>query len=151
MAQLFDNKHQGKVGDALKEHIQPNAQLSIASSRFSIYGYAALKKELARIDTLRLLLPLTTPDQNAPLHLDGLTGDTADRHFRNTLNIAHTARECANWLATKATIKAVSLPVAQNLFHITNPDTTAIAIHGSSPFTSTGLGDTRPHESGSSS
>lgn len=140
MTQLLDNKNQGVVQDALKKNIQPNARLSILSGLFSIYGYAALKQELATIDSLRLLLPVQKAADNAPFHLEQLIGTSADRHFRNTLNIPQIARECAAWLEEKADIRAVSLPVPQNLFHIQNRDETAIAIHGSSPFTSTGLG-----------
>jgi ERCC4-related helicase len=141
MTVLLDNKNQGRVGDAIKGNIQPEAHLSIASGLFSIYGYAALKKELARIDAIRLLLPLANkPNGLASFYLEGVIGTTADRRFRNTLNIAKIARECADWLERKAEIKAVSLPVSQNLFHLINPDGNSVAIHGSSQFTSTGLG-----------
>jgi SNF2 family DNA or RNA helicase len=69
-----------------------------------------------------------------------LRGSKEDRHFRNTLNLSATARECALWFQDKAEVKAVKLPVLQNLFHVENHDGSAIAIHGSSPFTSAGLG-----------
>ena len=45
---LIDNKKNGKVGDALKEHIQKNCSLSIVSAYFTIYAYEALKKELSK-------------------------------------------------------------------------------------------------------
>jgi predicted HTH transcriptional regulator len=57
MTTLLDNKGQGKVGDALAEGIQANARLSILSGLFSIYGYSVLKKQLARVGGLRLLIP----------------------------------------------------------------------------------------------
>ena len=57
MTVLLDNKGQGKVGDALIKSIKTNARLAIASSLFSIYGFSALKTQLTRIDTLRLLIP----------------------------------------------------------------------------------------------
>lgn len=140
MTILLDNKNQGKVIDALKENINANARLSIASGLFSIYGYATLKKEFTRIDSIRLLLPLPKTNEASPFHLDGLIGIEADRRFRNTLNITQIARECADWLQKKGEIKAVSVPVAQNLIHIQNENGEAVAIHGSSQFTSTGLG-----------
>lgn len=141
MTVLLDNKNQGKVIDALKESIQPDSRLSVASGFFSIYGYAALKKELARIDAIRLLLPIgKNATETSPFYLEGLTGGDADRRFRNTLNIAKIARECAAWLEQKGDIQAVSLPVSQNLFHIQNRNGDTTAIHGSSQFTSTGLG-----------
>ncbi|NQT70313.1 MAG: DEAD/DEAH box helicase family protein [Desulfobacteraceae bacterium] len=141
---LLDNKGQGKVGDALAEGIQANAHVSILSSLFSIYGYSSLKKQLERADVLRLLIPSNdTPvaSGNAkPFRVAGLTGSKTDRRFRNSLNMAKLARNCSQWLQQKAEIRAVSLPVLQNLFHIENPDGSAIAVHGSSPFTSAGLG-----------
>jgi len=144
---LLDNKGQGKVGDALSEKIQPNARLSIVAGFFSIYGYAALKNELSQIDTLRLLIPLnnTSPEQHdrkSHLWATNLAGDEGDRRFRNSLNLTKIARECAGWLEKKAEIRAVSMPVLQNLFHIENTNGEHVAIHGSSPFTSEGLGVT---------
>ena len=141
---LLDNKGQGKVGDALAKGIQANARVSILSSLFSIYGYSALKKQLERADVLRLLIPSNdTPVASGdvkPFWVAGLTGGEADRLFRNSLNMTNLARDCSQWLQQKAEIKAVSLPVLQNLFHIENHDGSSIAIHGSSPFTSAGLG-----------
>jgi hypothetical protein len=144
MAILLDNKAQSKVGDALAQGIQANARLSILSGLFSIYGYSILKKQLARADILRLLIPSNdTPvgtGNEPPFRLAGLAGSKEDRRFRNSLNMAEVARECAEWLQQKADVKAVSLPVPQNLFYVENPDGSATAVHGSSPFTSAGLG-----------
>lgn len=144
MAILLDNKAQSKVGDALAQGIQVNARLSILSALFSIYGYSILKKQLARAGILRLLIPSNDTPVNTgnepSFRLAGLAGSKADRRFRNSLNMAKVARECAEWLKRKADVKAVSLPVPQNLFHVENPDGSATAINGSSPFTSAGLG-----------
>jgi superfamily II DNA or RNA helicase len=144
MTVLLDNKGQRKVGNALVEGMQPKAYVSILSSLFSIYGYSVLKKQLENTDLLRLLIPSNdTPNASGnikPFRVAGLTGNEADRRFRNSLNIVETARECSRWLEQKSEIRAVSLPVLQNLFHIKNPDGSTMAIHGSSPFTSAGLG-----------
>ncbi len=144
MTVLLDNKVQGKVGDALAEGIQANAHVSILSSLFSIYGYSSLKKQLERAGVLRLLIPSNETSVSSrkvePFRVAGLTGSKADRRFRNSLNITEIARECSQWLQQKAEIRSVSLPVLQNLFHIENPDGSSLAVHGSSPFTSAGLG-----------
>ena len=84
---LLDNRTQGKVGDVLSSGIRKDARLSIISSFFSIYGFAAMKRELARIAGLRLLLPLDGASQELPLHVPGLAGTEADRRFRNALNL----------------------------------------------------------------
>lgn len=147
MPLLLDNKGQGKVGDALRENIQTDARLSVVSGFFSIYGYASLKNRFAQISGLRLLIPLNSAGagpkiDNQPFIVEGLSGDEGDRAFRNSLNLTKIARECAEWLERKSEIRAVSLPVFQNLFHIGNPDGTTVAIHGSSPFITSGLGFT---------
>lgn len=144
MITLLDNKGQGKVGDALAKSIVKDARLSMLSSLFSIYGYDALRKELGRVDAVRLLLPATfnavPPGPNEVFRVNGLAGCEVDRQLRNSLDVAKIARECADWLNRKAEIRAVTTPVPQNLFHVANGDGAAIAIHGSSPFTSSGLG-----------
>ena len=91
MTMLLDNKGQGKVGDALSDGILPNARLSILTSRFSIYGYYALKQQLTGVGNVRLLVPsnhnLDVSGNVEPFRLAGLTGDAADRRFRNSLKI----------------------------------------------------------------
>jgi hypothetical protein len=47
--------------------------------------------------------------------LAGLAGSKADMRFRNSLNMAGVAREYAEWFQQKVIVKAVSLPVPQNL------------------------------------
>ncbi len=146
MTVLLDNKGQGKVGDALRKSIQINSRLSILSGLFSIYGYTQLKDQLAHIEALRLLIPsndarLVSGDEQ-PFQVKGLVGNEVDRCFRNSLNLTEVARECALWLRQKAEIRTVSLPVPQNLFHVENSNGQTVAIHGSSPFTSAGLGFT---------
>ncbi len=141
MTVLLDNKGQGKVGDALGKSIQADARLSVVSGLFSIYGYAVLKNHLAQIGALRLLIPSNDawamlPSDKQPFQVANLVGDEGDRRFRNSLNLTEIARECAEWLEQNADIRAVSLPVFQNLFHIENTDGSTVAIHGSSPFTS---------------
>ncbi len=42
---LIDNKKTSKIGDALKETMTSGSKLSVVSGLFSIYVFAALKKE----------------------------------------------------------------------------------------------------------
>lgn len=146
MTLLLDNKTQGKVGDVLAENLHDDARLSILSSAFSIYAFEALRRELSRVDSVRLLLQTTPQAPSSPsdgtFTVPGLIGDTADRRYRNRLDAAKVARECAAWLERKAEVRAVAAPVAQNLYHVANSESEAVAIHGSSPFTSSGLGFT---------
>jgi hypothetical protein len=144
MPLLLDNKSQGKVLDALTEGIQRDSNISILSTLFSIYGFHALEKQLAHAKSLRLLIPFNdgVAATKEPLSflINEILGDEADRRFRNRLNVTEISRRCEQWLRENAKIRMVSLPIFQNLFHIENPDRRAMAIHGSSPFTSSGLG-----------
>lgn len=144
MPLLLDNKGQGKVVDMLSEGIQKNANITILSTSFSVYGFSALEKQLSHAKGMRLLIPSTNAfninNEQTSFRVNEISGGEADRRFRNKLNLATTARRCLQLLQEKAQIRTVSLPVLQNLFHVENPDGTSMAIHGSSPFTSTGLG-----------
>lgn len=134
---LLDNKSQGKVGAVISKKLSADrAELAILSSKFSIYGFAKLNKQLSKIQKLRLAIPESTNRETADL-----IGSTADRKFRNQLNITLVARACAAWLEKKADIRGVTTPISQNLFHIKSANQTT-AISGSSPFTSSGLGFT---------
>lgn len=138
---LLDNKSHGKVGDVLRESIQKDARLSIISSFLSIYGFSALRQELGLAKAMRLLLPGNGKAvETGQFRVPGLAGSDADRRFRNALDLASIAREFAQWLDQKAEVRSVSSPVPWNLFHVENPGSGAVAIHGSSPFTSSGLG-----------
>lgn len=144
MRVILDNKSKGKVGEVLRQNISKNTHLSVLSRFFSVYGYSALKKELDKIGSLRLLIPSdsNSTDSTAKhaFRAKNLVGTQSDRRFRNTLNLTKVARDCAQWLEAKSEIKTISAPISQNLFHAANTNGETIAICGSSPFTSSGLG-----------
>jgi ERCC4-related helicase len=139
---LLDNKKNGKVGDTLRDNLQSGSSLAIIAGLFSIYGFDVLKKELNRVDQVRLLFSKiqNVPGDNLPL--PGLNGDAFERRFKNQLNQHQIAKECADWLTKKAEIKRVNNPysVNQNLFHVQKAPGSAVAIQGSSNFTTSGLG-----------
>lgn len=142
---LLDNWAQGRIADVLVERIAKGAQLSMLSSGFSIYAYSLLKDHLKKADSLRLLLPAAasaaSAANDAGIRVAELTGrETTDRRDPNQLDMARVARDCANWLRSVADVRAVASPTPQNLIHVANSDTDALAISGSSPFTSSGLG-----------
>ncbi len=141
---LLDNKKNGRVGDTLRDNLQSGAKLSIISGLFSIYGFEALKKELNQIEKVRLLFSKIETSNEGALNFQGLNGDSFERRFKNRLNQAQIAAECADWLTKKADIKVVNNPniLNQNLFHIKKKTGDAIAIQGSSHFTTSGLGFT---------
>lgn len=146
---ILDNKKNGKVGEELRKHLTKGSKLSVISGLFSIYGFESLKKELGRINDLRLILsraPVKNNDSSEVL-FQCLTGDRFELRFRNQLNQTKVAGECARWLADKAQIQTANNPAAisQNLFHVQSGSEHTIAIQGSSQFTSSGLGYAESH------
>lgn len=139
---LLDNKKNGKVGDALREHLTEGSKLSVISGFFSIYGFESLKRELKGLDKFRLLLAQEPENDLTDGSIAALAGDEFELRFRNRLDQNRIAKECAKWLADKADIKVAKNPSAfgQNLMLAQDKDGGAIGIQGSSTFTSTGFG-----------
>ena len=141
---LIDNKNNAKIGEKLKESIQDDSKLSIISGLFSIYAFDALKSELEKIESVRLLLSRTKANTDANDHLNiSLTGDENETRLRNKLNQSKIARECASWIADKSQVNITqrSGAVSQTLYHVAG-DSSNLAIQGSSHFTTAGLGYT---------
>ena len=150
--QLLDNKVQGKVIDKLKENIKTGTKLSIISAYFTIYAYEELRKELNKIDSLRLLFSEPTfiknkKDINREFKLSGsyergLAGDRYEMKLKNELKQSEIAKECANWIKEKVEVKAYDeeYPLPQKMYLMENKKEESSCIVGSSDFTSGGLG-----------
>jgi SNF2 family DNA or RNA helicase/chaperonin cofactor prefoldin len=136
---ILDNKSLGSVVSELRKNIGPGCRLSVVSAYFSLYAYQDLKKELSKIEKLRLLVPNSNDMGSFSMNL---LGSPLDRRFRNRLDITRLARDCAAWLEQKCEVHQVISSIHQNLFHIANSGKEAqqFAIVGSSPFTTDGLG-----------
>lgn len=139
---IIDNKKSGKVGEILKENISKGSKLSIISGYFTIYGFKELKKELEKIDSLKLLFNQSI-FRNDSKESNLIFGETAEFKYKNSLEQTKIAKECANWIKTKVEIQEVNHQgtVPFNLYHIQN-DNNTFALNGSSHFSSVGLGYT---------
>ena len=135
---LLDNKNNGHVGDELRNKLSADSKLSVLSGVFSIYGYAALKKELNRLPGIRLLL-----SEWGDRHLQSLVGSESTLRLINKLDQKRIASECVQWLSGKMEVKGLVSEgrVNQSLFHIENEKQPSFAVQGSSNFTATGLGE----------
>lgn len=150
--QILDNKTQGKVIDKLKENIKLGTKLSIISAYFTIYAYEELRKELGKIENLRLLFSEPTfikdkKDINREFKLSGsyergLAGDRYEMKLKNELKQSEIAKECANWIREKVEIRAYDeeYPLPQKMYLMENKKEESSCIIGSSDFTSGGLG-----------
>ena len=150
--QILDNKVQGKVIDKLKENIKSGTKLSIISAYFTIYAYEKLRKELGKIEKLRLLFSEPTfvknkKDINREFKLSGsyergLAGDRYEMKLKNELKQSEIAKECANWIREKVEVRAYDeeYPLPQKMYLMENKKDESACIFGSSDFTSSGLG-----------
>lgn len=137
---LLDNKNHGKVITELKKSLDTSSKLAVLSGMFSIYGYAALKKELGNLTDIRLLL---SKWDDASLHT--IAGTPQETRLKNKLEQSRIAKECAAWVKKNTQTKAMTGQMAfppQNMFHISNADDSFV-IQGASHFTATGLGEVK--------
>lgn len=141
---IRDNYSRGTVADFLKTNVQDGSRLSIVSAFFTIYAYDGLKERLDRIDHLDFLfgeprfLRSLDPDKTEK---KAFIIDTSGLKLTNTLHQKRVARECADWIRQKVSVKSVKLSnfLHGKMYHAARNGVER-AILGSSNFTSHGLG-----------
>lgn len=113
----IDNINHTLASD-LKETIVPKSKLQIAAACFSIYAYQELKDNLKDIDELQFIFtsPTFTTEKTAKSKREfyiprlsrekGLYGTEFEVRLRNELSQKAIARECAEWIKSKATFKS---------------------------------------------
>ena len=152
---LIDNIN-NTLGSDIGENLSSKSRLKIAASYFSIYAYAALKKELEKIEELQFVFTSPTfvadnvtdklkkekrefviPKQDRE---SSLYGTEFEIHLKNQLSQKAIAKECADWIRRKATFKSNnSNAPMQEFISIQKPEQslTYMPIQG---FTPMGLG-----------
>ena len=138
----LDNKKNGTVGEELKKIIDRDTKISVISSYFTINAFDELKAELKKVDKVRLILTDRTFLQaNGNWVKQRLNGNTFERKYRNRLNQAAVARECARWLQEKGEIKALKEndPSHHKLINLENGASQHV-INGTVDFSADGLG-----------
>ena len=141
---ILDNKTQGKVIDKLKEDLKSGTKVSIISAYFTIFAYQELRKELNKIDSLRLLFSMPTfvkdkKDINREFKLSGsyesgLAGDRYEMKLKNELKQSEIAKK----VEVRAYDEEHALP--QKMYIMEQNEGEDSYIFGSSDFTSSGLG-----------
>jgi len=110
------------LGENLKRTIKSNSRLKIAASCFSIYVFAALKRELERIESLEFIFtsPTFVPHEvtdkikkeQREFHIPkagrerNFFGSEFEIQLKNKLNQRAIAKECADWMSRKATFRS---------------------------------------------
>ena len=141
---IKDNYTRGTVGDFLKANIQDGSRLSVVSAFFTIYAYEAFKVWLDGIEHMDFLfgeprfIRSLDPDKTEK---KAFIIDSTGLKLTNTLQQRRVARECADWIRAKVSIKSVRLSnfLHGKMYH-TAKNGVERAILGSSNFTSHGLG-----------
>jgi SNF2 family DNA or RNA helicase len=141
---IRDNYNRGIVAEFLKSHIKDGSHLSVVSAFFTIYAYDTLKDYLDRIEHMDFLfgeprfVRSLDPDKTEK---KSFVLDTTGLKLANRLQQKRVAKECANWIQDKVSIRSIR---QTNLLHgkMYHVATNGIeqAIVGSSNFTTYGLG-----------
>lgn len=148
---MIDNKRNGTVAEELRLNLGKDSKLSVMTAYFTIFAFSALKKELLKVDSVRMLF--TDPvfikedrEQTKEYYLErnqgqNLGGNVYEIKLRNEMCQASVARECAEWFKGKAQIKMFKEknPAQPRLIHIEN-GTGSVSINGTVDFTTDGLG-----------
>ena len=145
--ELLDNVNK-ILKDDLGEAIKGGSKIAIAAAFFSIYAYQELKAELEGIDELRFIFTSPTfvtekvAKESREFYIPrlqrekGIYGTEFEIKLRNELSQRAIARECADWIRSKATFK--SNVTAENLMGFMNVDD--ISYSPLNGFTSVDLG-----------
>ncbi len=144
---IRDNFSNGTVGDFLKEAISPNSEVSIVSAYFTIYAYHKLKDNLDAVNNLKFLFGEPTFIKSMdPEKVNARDFKIEDEQIsiplESRLTQDQTAKECAEWIKTKAEIRSMVKPnfLHGKLYHVRQESGIERAIAGSSNFTVNGLG-----------
>ncbi len=153
--ELIDNINH-RLGEDLKQTIKKDARLSIAASSFSIYSFAALRKELSKIESLQFIFSAPTLIEEKfekqmrkfyiphIYHDADLCGGEFELRLMNQLNQRAIARECAKWVSEKVTFKTnkQSSQPLNGLIHVQNTEEEQYSYAGVNGFTTADLGMT---------
>jgi len=138
MMKIIDNVST-LLGDDIKGAVSKGSRLKIAASCFSIYAFEALKAELRKVDNLQFVFtaPTFVPNEVADKMRKerreffipkagrerSLYGSEFEIQLRNKLNQRAIARECADWIRSKAAFKSnKSKAPMQQFIHVGKSD-----------------------------
>lgn len=119
------------LGDDLKHELARGGKLKIAAATFSIFAFEALREQLESISDLEFIFtqPTFVPEKHADKFRKesreflipaaqrerDLGGTPFEIHLRNKLTQRAIAKECADWIRTKAVFRSnkTSSPMQQ--------------------------------------
>lgn len=150
--EIIDNVN-NLLGDDLKSTVRPDSKLRIAASTFSIYAFEALRDELAGIDSLEFIFTAPTfvaDSATDPVRKErreffipkarresSLYGSEFEIRLRNKLTQRAIARECADWITSKARFRSNRTGQPMQQFALVDDAALYVPVQG---FTSADLG-----------
>ena len=125
-----------RIIDLIRPWLIEGNQLDIVTASLSLYAYAEILGDVAKLAKTRLLLPPSETDL-------ALLGGEADRGGRNRLQGRWLARRCAAWLQDKVELRRAAGPVPQGALVVRDGEgRPQQAVLGSFSFSTDGLGIT---------
>ena len=115
--EFIDNKNKTLLDD-LKTEINSGSKVYITAACFSVYAYQELVRELGQIDELRFIfnspsfISEQAPKEKREFYIPRLNrerslyGTEFELKLRNELTQKAIAKECADWIRSKATFKS---------------------------------------------
>ena len=133
---VLQNTGTDRVIDLIRPGLLPDHQLDLITPSFSLFAFAEVRAELARLRSVRLLLPTEEVDL-------ALLGTAADRAARNRLQTRWLASRCSDWIRVKAEIRRAGTAVPQGAAVLRDRNgQPQSAVLGSFAFSTDGLGIT---------
>ena len=141
---IRDNHQRGTVGNFLRHHLRPGADLDLVTAYFTVYAHDRLKSELASLGRVRLLFGEAAFIQTLdPGRKDGAAYVLTDDGLSLPAGLSqrHVARACADWIRERVEVRSVTRTgfLHGKMSHVRRGELSA-AIVGSSNFTTRGLG-----------
>ncbi len=139
MPKLVQNVGQDRVIDALLPALGTNADVSLATSRLSLFGFEAIASSLEACAGSRVIVPRDATTL-------GLLGSEWDRPARNRLQAHAIARRLRAWLLERAEVRTAAGPVPAGVMIGRAASGEVAALSGTLSLTSDGLGITPSSE-----
>ncbi len=142
---IVDNRRR-RVGDFLRDRIDPGSDLSIVSAYFTIYAYGTLRDTLEGAGRVRFLYgepwAVGTMDPEGGEPKSFRLTDDGGIELRRVLAQKPLARACAAWIDRQVEIRTIARAnfLHGKLYHVAG-EAGAAALVGSSNFTRRGLGE----------
>ncbi|KQC09581.1 MAG: helicase [Candidatus Cloacimonas sp. SDB] len=144
---LIDNKKHGLLGDTLTDLLEPDSNVSIITSYFTVYALNELLPVLRKVKTIRILLPQNPFNPNIkfePSRYTDYLGDRSEIQLKSKLDLHGISQQAAKLIESKVKIRASRMNnlIGTKLILIESFQRTTVITLSSNNLNSSGLGYT---------